>query len=236
MEKEKKTVEAEVAQVKAGAKQYTSEAYGHMKIFTPDFIQNIVSRIQAAETEAPVVEETVWSKRLAAKAFAQELLDTAVAKKQAEKCRAGIKQAAEISKEKETVAYLENVDVHFLDKVNLLKEKMDGKNSLVMNLVYQLITEGTLTMLPDIAEEYEHLYNNISGSVNAQVVAAVSLDEEERAKISKRLAEITGKKITLEVAVDPSIIGGIIIRIGDKLIDGSLRGKLEAMHKDIAGL
>ncbi|MFH1662821.1 MAG: F0F1 ATP synthase subunit delta [Chloroflexota bacterium] len=249
------TGEVEAAPVKAGKKkQYTSEAYGHIKIFTPEFIQNIVSRIQAskvetpaveeaiwsrelaAKVETPAVEEIIWSRKLAAKSFAQKLFDTAVVKKQTEKCRIGINKAAELSEDKEVVAFLEDSDIHFMDKVNLLKDKLGDTRGSVMNLVYQLIAADTLIMLPDIAEEYNRLYNDINGTVHAQVIIAVSLDEEEKAKISQRLGSITGKKVILETEIDPSIIGGIIIRIGDKLIDGSLRGKLEVMHKKIAGL
>jgi len=228
---------AKTGLVKVGKKkQYTSEASGHIKVFTPEFIQNIVSRIQTSKVEAPSAEEITRSKRLAAKPLAQKLFDTAVVKKQTEECYISINKAAKLSEDKEVAAFLVDSDIHFLDKVNMLRDKLGDTRSLVMNLVYQLITENALTMLPDIAEEYNSLYNDINGTVHAQVIIAVSLDEEEEAKIRRRLGKITGKKVILETEIDPSIIGGIIIRIGDKLIDGSLRNKLEVMHKKIAGL
>jgi len=223
--------------LKAGRKKrYTSEAYGHIKIFTPDFIQNIVERIHAAEAVEPAPGEALWSGKMAAKSFAQELFDTAAKKKQAEKCHTDVKRAAEMIKDKKTAAYLEDLDNHFLDKVNLLKEKLGDTNGLVMNVVYQLITEGTLTILGDIAEEYERLYNSTRGTMQAKIITAVSLDDEEKARISQRLGDMTGKKVILETEIDPGIIGGIVIKVGDKLIDGSLRGKLGAMHKKIIEL
>lgn len=228
---------AETAPPKAvKKKRYTSEAYGHIKIFTPDFIQNIVKRIQAAEAVGPAPGETLWSRKMAAKSFAQELFDTAAKKKQVEKCHTDINGAAELSKDKKAVAFLEDFDIHFLDKVNLLEDKLGGTGSLVMNVIYQLITEGTLTMLDDIAEEYERLYNSARGTVQAKVITAVSLDEEEKAKISQRLGSLTGKKVVVETEIDTGIIGGIVIKIGDKLIDGSLRAKLGAMHRKITEL
>jgi F-type H+-transporting ATPase subunit delta len=91
-------------------------------------------------------------------------------------------------------------------------------------------------VLTDIADEYNRLFNNLNGTVRAQVVTAISLDEEQKLKISQRLGDMTGKKVILEPEIDPDIIGGIIVKIGDKLMDGSIRGKLEAMKKLMAGL
>lgn len=215
---------------------YVSEVHGQIKVFTPDIIRGIVDHIQEAETAAPLLGETLWSRKLAAKPFAQELFDAAMKKKQLDKCYAGLNKAAELSEDREAVAFLEDKEVHFLDKVKLLSDKLGDTNYLVMNLIYQLITERTVIMLTDIADEYNRLFNNLNGTVRAQVVTAISLDEEQKLKISQRLGDMTGKKVILEPEIDPDIIGGIIVKIGDKLMDGSIRGKLEAMKKLMAGL
>jgi F-type H+-transporting ATPase subunit delta len=210
---------------------YVSEASGHIKVFTPDFIQSIVDQIQSAEAAAPPVSETLWARKLAAKPFAAELFDTATRKRQLDMCYSILNKAAELIKDRQATALLEDGGVHFLDKVELLNERLGESDHLVMNLIYQLMTDGTLGMLADIAEEYNRLYDNLNGSIKAQITTAISLDDIEKLKVSQRLERMTGKKVVLEAEIDPAIIGGIIIRIGDKLIDGSLRRKLELMNK-----
>lgn len=232
----KNTPQVEPQAQKTEVTGYISEAYGHIKVFTPDFIQSIVDHIQTAEAAAPALDETLWSRKLAAKPFARELFDAATQKKQVDRCYSILNKTAELSEDRKAVAFLEDSEVHFLDKVELLNDRLGETDYLVMNLIYQLMTDGTLTMLADIAEEYNRLYNSLNGIVRAHVITAVFLDNEEKMKVSQRLEKMTGKQVILEAEIDPGIIGGIIIRIGDKLIDGSLRHKLEVMNKTMTGL
>jgi len=69
------------------------------------------------------------------------------------------------------------------------------------------------------------------GLEHARVVTAVELDDADKDRLVKHLASMTGKKVTIETVVDPDIIGGYIARIGDKLLDGSTKARLEALRK-----
>jgi F-type H+-transporting ATPase subunit delta len=112
-------------------------------------------------------------------------------------------------------------------------------NPLVIKLVLLLATKGKLAALDDIAEEYQMLvdnYRGIEGTAIAEVTTAVPLDEDYQLKIAQRITEIIGKPVLLRPKVDPAILGGIIIRVGDKLIDGSIRSKLAALRKDLGGV
>jgi F-type H+-transporting ATPase subunit delta len=68
------------------------------------------------------------------------------------------------------------------------------------------------------------------------VVTAIPLDSDYQLKLAQRITDIVGKPVILKMLVDPSIIGGIVIRVGDKLIDGSLRTKLAALKKELGGV
>jgi len=86
--------------------------------------------------------------------------------------------------------------------------------------------------------ELARLLNRLGAEVElekeeAEVITAIPLDNEDKLMLAQRLTEIFGKPIVLKPKVDPSIIGGIIIRIGDKLIDGSIRSKLEALKREL---
>ncbi len=71
------------------------------------------------------------------------------------------------------------------------------------------------------------------GVEHAEVTTAIPLDEEDRQRLSERLAELTGTRIVLSTRVDPNVIGGFVVRIGDRLIDGSTKSKLDSLRKSL---
>ena len=88
-------------------------------------------------------------------------------------------------------------------------------------------------ILPEIAAEYSRLLNEYYGVRQAEVTTAVPLDEGGRRLIENRLRAIAGSSFTLDEHVDPSIVGGIVLRIGDRVIDRSVRARLQALHDSI---
>jgi F-type H+-transporting ATPase subunit delta len=112
-------------------------------------------------------------------------------------------------------------------------------NPMVIKLVLLLATKGRLALIDDVAEEYQTLvdnYRGIEGTEVAEVTTAIALDDEYQLKLAQRITEIIGKPVVLKSRVDSNIVGGIIIRVGDKLIDGSIRSKLAALRKDLGGV
>jgi F-type H+-transporting ATPase subunit delta len=102
-----------------------------------------------------------------------------------------------------------------------------------------LAAKGKLAVIDDIAEEYQAQvdnYRGVEGTEIAEITTAIPLDNDYQLKIAQRITEIVGKPVMLRPKVDPAIIGGIIIRVGDKLIDGSIRSKLAALRKDLGGV
>jgi F-type H+-transporting ATPase subunit delta len=76
-------------------------------------------------------------------------------------------------------------------------------------------------------------YLGMEAVEDAEVITAIPLDNEDRLILAQRITDIFGKPVVLKPKVDPTIIGGIIIKVGDELIDGSVRGKLEALKKEV---
>ena len=103
----------------------------------------------------------------------------------------------------------------------------------VFNLALLLVGKDVLRLADDIASEYRLLFDAYRGIEHAEVTTAVPLDEKDKEAISNRIGEIMGRKVTLDMQVDPSIIGGFIARIGDMLIDGSVRQNLDALGKNL---
>lgn len=106
--------------------------------------------------------------------------------------------------------------------------------SPVGNLIGLLLRRRRVDALPQIAREYRRLYNRRAGIVEAVATSALALDGSELAALKSRLEQMTGRKVELEAAVDPAILGGIQVRIGDTLYDGSVRGRLERLRAQLA--
>lgn len=97
---------------------------------------------------------------------------------------------------------------------------------IVSNLLMLLLERGRLSVLPLIAESYGAYADELSGVIRPTLTSGVALEEGQIEEIRKALATATGKKVTLKVEVDPSLIGGVVTKIGDKVFDGSVKTQL----------
>jgi F-type H+-transporting ATPase subunit delta len=91
------------------------------------------------------------------------------------------------------------------------------------------------TILGEIYGEYQRLANEARNILPVQVTAAVPLTDPERAALATALSNRTGKNVTLEVDVDPEIMGGLMLRMGDTVIDGSVRSRLKQLRSRLLG-
>ena len=149
-----------------------------------------------------------------------------------------LRKTASMCRDEALFARLEDREVSFEDKERLLSERLGEIGPLALKLVSMLVTKGRLAMIEDISDEYQRLldnYRGVEGVEVAEVVTAIPLDDEDRLKIGKRITDIVGRPVVVKPKVDPGVIGGIIIRVGDKLIDGSIRSKLVALRKGLGG-
>jgi F-type H+-transporting ATPase subunit delta len=168
---------------------------------------------------------------------AQELFRTALDKKELNWWQSDLRRIASLVKDEAISTLLENPEVHFDNKAKALSERLGDINPQALKLVSQLVAKGRLRMIDDIAEEYQRLldnYRGIEGVEVAEVTTAIPLDDEDKLRLAQRLTSLVGKPIVLKAKVDSNLIGGIIIRVGDKLIDGSIRSKLEALKRDMS--
>lgn len=102
------------------------------------------------------------------------------------------------------------------------------------NLVLLLLRRRRVDLLPAVAVAYRALYERRKGIVHATVTSATPLDKEEQAAIQQRLGQMVGGTLQIEEKVDPAILGGVIVRLGDRMIDGSVRGRLERLRDRLA--
>lgn len=117
------------------------------------------------------------------------------------------------------------------EKKGLIKDLFAGKVSPVMeNFLYLLIDRKREALLDEIRERFVDLANKARNIVRAEVTSAVELTAKEKEELQEVLGRITKKNVKISYQVDPGIIGGVVVRIGDRVIDGSLRTRLAAMR------
>lgn len=100
-------------------------------------------------------------------------------------------------------------------------------NPHTVNLLRFLVEQGRARDLPAIVDELVALAAEKRQAVVAEVRTAVPLDGEHRKRLADALGRATGKRVELKVVVDPSVVGGVVARVGDQVIDGTVRRRLE---------
>ena len=105
---------------------------------------------------------------------------------------------------------------------------------LLANFLGVLAEHGRLRALAAIAKEYERLEDLRIGRVRARIESARPLSEESRARILALFAERTGKQVLAESGVDPDLLGGVVVEIGGRVFDGSLRVRLERLQQQLS--
>jgi len=102
----------------------------------------------------------------------------------------------------------------------------DRLHRLVLNFVSVVIDHGRGALLPEMIERYKQLHREARGFQTVQVTVAQAMSGGQLGGLMRELGDAIAAKVDLDVRVDPSIIGGVIIRYGDKMLDNSVRGRL----------
>ena len=120
------------------------------------------------------------------------------------------------------------------EKKDILEATIGGKASkLFSQFLLLLLDKKRFSSVNEIIEAFEWLYEQHEGIVEAKVTTAVELDKSMTEKLRKKLETETKKKIRLMTSVDEGIIGGMVVTIGDKIIDGSIRYQMEKLKRDL---
>ena len=111
----------------------------------------------------------------------------------------------------------------------MLKVLSDKLNQQQQNLVKLLAENGRLRALPEVAHQYESFRAEAEGKVEAEVISAFALSTEQEQAITKTLKSKLGRDVTITTRTDESLIGGVVIKAGDTIIDGSMKSQLESL-------
>ncbi len=142
--------------------------------------------------------------------------------------------AAAVLEDPEFSGLLDAPEVPAAAKANAIRQAVgDSVGPLSLNLLCVLASRDLAHLAPVILSEYSRLLDVHLGIERAEVIAAIPLDSHQRGKTAEFLRGVVGKEVRATYTVDPQILGGLTIRVGDKVIDGSVRTKLREMRRRI---
>ncbi len=130
--------------------------------------------------------------------------------------------------------FINNPRVKAEGKKDALAELLGGKLSrITLNHMYLVVDQERGRMFPKIAEEYRRLASEARAKISAEVVTALPISDSVVTQIKEQLQKLTKKDVHIRSRVDESIIGGVVIRVGDKVLDGSVRNKLSQLKRQM---
>lgn len=172
---------------------------------------------------------------LVAKRYAEALFNVANEKNLLDKVEQDLKVAAEIlNNTEDLMTFLRHPQVDSQKKKNLIDSSFKDSIAVISkNFLFQLIDNHRIEFIEDILRIYVKLANDVRGVLDVEAVTAVPLDDSENGKVIQSLSGKFGKQIRLTNVIDPSVIGGMIVKIGDRIYDGSVNKQLKVLKRSL---
>ncbi|RJE85586.1 F0F1 ATP synthase subunit delta [Paenibacillus sp. 1011MAR3C5] len=170
-----------------------------------------------------------------AKRYAKALFELASAAGTVSEVEAQLKLIAEaLKQDAEIEKFLSLPSVAPTAKIDVLKAAFGNNASgIVLDTLKVIITRGRQAIIVEVYEAFTKIAGEALGQAHATVYSAQKLTDEELLGVAAQFGSITGKKIIAQQIVEPALLGGIQVRIGDRLYDGSLSGKLDRLQKTL---
>lgn len=129
--------------------------------------------------------------------------------------------------------YLKLPKVRIADKLKAIQETLGNINPLVRNLVGLLASRNAIELYPRVVAEYQRFVDGHRNRERAVVMTAVPLDSQQEERLRQQLSKLLDKEVILSTQVEPQILGGLVARVGDRMVDGSTRGRLLDLRKSL---
>ncbi len=173
------------------------------------------------------------AKRTSGARYAQAIFELALDQDQLEPWATDLAFADQVLQDEEFRAFLSHAEVPLERKTGGIDSVLKDVNPLVKNLISLLVTRGAIDSVHDVNLGYISLLDAHLGRQKVEVTSAVPLDDQELERITQFGADLTKKDVVVSTQVDDSILGGVIIQIGDQLLDGSTKSRLEGLRRQI---
>ena len=167
--------------------------------------------------------------------YAKAILDMATSKSAANEVSQDMTLiATTIKGNLELSTFIQNPTIKVEVKESALLEVFTSVNNVTKGLFHLLLENKRFEILESIAVEYNKLFDEANGVEVAKVTTAIAITPELEAKVLAKIKEFSNKKVTIENIVDASIIGGFILRIGDKQYNASVASRLQVLKRELS--
>lgn len=120
------------------------------------------------------------------------------------------------------------------EKKEGLRRAVEDPDPTILNFLDALLERHRMPVIFRIRAEYDRLWDEENKLLPVEVTSAVDLDEATVTSIGKRIGEQTGQRVALTSKVDPAILGGIVLRVGNSILDASIKHRLDQLRKHVA--
>ena len=170
-----------------------------------------------------------------AQVYARSLFEVAREQGKLDELREQLAQFADALDEQRDLA------VFFFSPYFSTKEKQDGLGRLLegadqvlLNFLGLLIENHRMPVIFRIRQEYERLWDEENRILPVEITSAIELDQATTDSLGRTIGERAGRNVTLSARVDPDILGGIVVRVGNSILDASIRNRLEQLRRHVA--
>ncbi len=118
----------------------------------------------------------------------------------------------------------------------MIAKILDGGNTYLISFIMTLIERNRMDEVLEMFLDFERGYKEKKNILEAEAVTAVEMTETQKEEVVKQLSEKYGKTVILKTSVDPSIIGGMVLYVGNKMLDASVKAKFEGLKKELKAL
>lgn len=167
------------------------------------------------------------------KLYAQALFELSLETDKTDEVYSDINQCREIFDQNPELAALLDSPVILREEKQTVLDKIFGTEGMVRDFICLVTDKNRITYFGKITDTFNNFYNEHKNIAEMTVITSVPLKPETKMKLLKKLERQSGKTVKLKEEVDPSIIGGIILRIGNSQIDNSVKGKIEAIASQL---
>ena len=173
------------------------------------------------------------AKQLSGKRYAQAIFDLALDNDQVEQWGEDLAVVAEVFEDADFTALMKHADMPAGDKLNATASVLANVNPLVRNLVDLLVAKNSVDSIAGVHAGYTELLDRHLGRQRVEITTAVPLESSETDRITTFVSGMVRADVVLTTRVDDSILGGLVIQIGDRLLDGSTKARLDGLRNQL---
>ena len=170
-----------------------------------------------------------------ARRYSQAAFSIASEKDEIDKWLSEMKDATAILSDNDCIAFFDAEQIPIDVKLDGVKKLFSKNMGLIQNLISLMVTRKDISKFLEVSNIFISMADEYKGIVKVDITTAVPIAKENIKKITKKIENIENKKVVIKKNIDKNILGGIVIRIGDKLIDGSTKNKINLLSEQLIG-